>query len=268
MSAAQDAYLLAGERSELERLQVQSLVWEPAGRALLAGIPRLQQPRVLDCGCGVLGWLRVLSEWAGPGGTVVGTDIDGRMLAGARESSVAGSLGNVELVEDDLFASHLPAASFDLVHARFQIAPLGRAAEQVAACRRWLKPGGWLVLEDPDMASCRINPDGVGFHELVHLIERAFLAAGGNINAGRALPNYFHALGAEPTVLAQVVALPPGHPYLRLPLKFAEALRPRLERLVGETALERLLARVEADLARPGVWGTTFTLIQAYAQLP
>jgi hypothetical protein len=68
--------------------------------------------------------------------------------------------------------------------------------------------------------------------------------------------------------MAQVVALSPGHPYLRLPLKFASALRPRLERLLGETALERLLARVEADLARPGVWGTTFTLIQAYGQLP
>jgi SAM-dependent methyltransferase len=267
MNVAQDAYLLANGASELERLQVQSRVWEPAGRALLERIPRPQQARVLDCGCGVLGWLRILSEWVGSDGTVVGTDINGKMLAGARDSC-AGSVGNVELLEDDLFASHLPAASFDLVHARFQIAPLGRAAEQVAAYRRWLKPGGWLVLEDPDMASCRINPDGVGFHELVHLIERAFLAAGGNINAGRALPNYFRALGAEPTVLAQVVALPPGHPYLHLPLKFAAALRPRLERLVGESALERLLTRVDADLARPGVWGTTFTLIQAYGQLP
>jgi SAM-dependent methyltransferase len=264
---ARSGYLLAEQSSEIERLQLQSLVWEPAARTLLEHLPRPKRARALDCGCGVLGWLRVLGEWLGRDGTVVGTDVDPKMLAGAREA-MADAPGTVELLEDDLFASRLPAASFDLVHARFQIAPLGRAAEQIAAFRRWLKPGGWLVLEDPDMASCRINPDGVGFHELVHLIERAFLAAGGNVNAGRALPNYFHALGVEPTVTAQVVALPPGHPYLRLPLQFASALRPRLERLIGESALERLLARVEADVARPGVWGTTFTLIQAYARLP
>jgi hypothetical protein len=30
--------LLAGQSSELERLQLQSRVWEPAGRALLAKI--------------------------------------------------------------------------------------------------------------------------------------------------------------------------------------------------------------------------------------
>jgi SAM-dependent methyltransferase len=261
-------YLLAGQASELERLQLQSLVWEPAGRTVLARIPRQAGARALDCGCGVLGWLRVLSEWVGPSGAVVGADIDDNMLAGARAFVDAETLRNVTLTRDDLFASQLPSASFDLVHARFQIAPLGRAAEQIAVYRRWLKPGGWLVLEDPDMASCRINPEGVGFHELVKLIEQAFLAAGGNLNSGRALPNYFRALGVEPALDAHVVALPPGHPYLRLPLQFAMALRPRLESIAGKDALELLLAQVEADLARPGLWGTTFTLIQAHASLP
>jgi len=53
-------------------------------------------------------------------------------------------------MRDDLFASALPAASFDLVHLRFQLAPLGRVEEQLASARRLAKPGGWLVLEDPD----------------------------------------------------------------------------------------------------------------------
>jgi len=33
------SYLLAGQPTELERLQLQSRVWEPAGRALLAQLP-------------------------------------------------------------------------------------------------------------------------------------------------------------------------------------------------------------------------------------
>jgi ubiquinone/menaquinone biosynthesis C-methylase UbiE len=53
----------------------------------------------------VLGWLRVLSEWVGPTGRVVGSDIDDKMLANARSFVEAEALGNVTLLKDDLFAS-------------------------------------------------------------------------------------------------------------------------------------------------------------------
>src|SRR5438132_7117215 len=45
-------YLLAGQASELERLQVQSRVWEPSGRRLLEKISDGRGTRVLDVGCG------------------------------------------------------------------------------------------------------------------------------------------------------------------------------------------------------------------------
>ena len=125
----EDTYLLAGQASELERLQVQSRVWEPSGRQLLELIGDGRGGRVLDVGCGVLGWLRVLSEWVGTDGQVVGTDIDEGMLAAAERLIGNGGLRNVELLKDDLFETKLEAASFDLVHARFEIAPLGRADE-------------------------------------------------------------------------------------------------------------------------------------------
>jgi len=43
--------------------------------------------------------------------------------------------------------------------------------------------------------------------------------------------------GLAPTVRARIVALVPGHPYLRLPLQFAASLRPRLEALISPTEL-------------------------------
>ena len=43
---------------------------------LLAEIGDGRGARALDVGCGVVGWLRVLSEWVGPDGNVTGTDID------------------------------------------------------------------------------------------------------------------------------------------------------------------------------------------------
>ena len=268
MTQADPAYLLAGQATELERLQLQSRVWEPAGRALLAKLPSGSGLRALDIGCGMMGWLRILSEWVGPNGDVTGSDIDDKMLAGARSFIDAEGLVNVVLMNDDLFSSRLQAGSFDLVHARFQIAPLGRAEEQITIYKRLLKPNGWLVIEDPDMASWRVNPDAPSVRQLIDLIDKGFQAAGGNFNSGRELPALFRWLGIEPHLEAQVVALAPGHPYLRLPLQFAASLRGRLEAIVGTAELDPLIERVERELARPGTWGTTFTLIQAYAMLP
>lgn len=268
MAEEPGSYLLANQASELERLQLQSRVWEPAARALLSGLPTPVACNALDVGCGVMGWLRVLSAWAGPNGRVVGTDVDPRMIERANELVASEALTNVVVIADDLFHSQLPAASFDLVHSRFQIAPLGRATEQLAVYRRLLRPGGMLIVEDPDMGSWRVHPEGSAVHELIALIERGFLAAGGNFNAGREIPSLMRSVGLEPRVSAQVVALEPGHPYLRLPLQFAASLRTRLETLTSSGHIDALLKEAEAQLSREGTWGTTFTLIQSWAVEP
>src|ERR687885_2986673 len=136
------SYLLAGQPSELERLRLQSRVWEPSGRQLLAKVGDGSGARVLDVGCGALGWLRILSEWVSPSGQVVGTDIDESLLDAARSFLEAEGISNAELLVDDLFESKLEPQSFDLVHARYVIAPLGRGREQVASHRRLVRAGG------------------------------------------------------------------------------------------------------------------------------
>ncbi len=259
---------MAGQASELERLQLQSRVWEPSGRALLARLPSGTGLRAVDVGCGALGWLRILSEWVGPSGSVVGTDISREMLAPARSFADAESLTNVELVGDDLFSSALPAGSFDLVHARFELAPIGRAPAQLASHRRLIRPTGWLVLEEPDTASWRFNPPAPAAQRLIGLIIDAFRTGGGDLDAGRSLREHLVGLGIDPMLNAHVQALPPGHPYLRLPLQFATSLAPRIEAIVGSETLASLRADVEAELADPQRWGTTFTVIQAWGQLP
>jgi ubiquinone/menaquinone biosynthesis C-methylase UbiE len=142
-----EQYLLADQPSELERLQLQSRMWEPSGRRVLSKVGDGSGRRVLDAGCGAMGWLRILGEWVGTSGEVVGADIDESLLAAARSFLAAEAISNVELVVDDVFDSKLEPQSFDLVHARYLIAPLGRAPEQVASHQRLLRPGGSLVLE-------------------------------------------------------------------------------------------------------------------------
>ena len=259
-------YLLAGQLSELERLQLQARVWEPAGSALLERLGDGAGLHVVDVGCGCLGWLRILSRWVGPGGTVTGTDLDDAQLEAARAFLEAENLRNVTLVRDDLFASRLEPGAFDLVHARFEIAPLGRAEEQLATFRRLARPGGWIVLEDPDLGSWHFNPPAPAAERLIALIEAAFIAAGGDFQAGRRHAELLRAAGLDPEARAAVYALPPGHPYLRLPVQFSVSLQPRLLSLVSLAELEELRRAAEAEIAQPGRWGTTFTLIQTWAK--
>jgi ubiquinone/menaquinone biosynthesis C-methylase UbiE len=260
------AYLLADQPSELERLQLQSRVWEPSGRQLLEEIGDGRDARALDVGCGAIGWLRLLSEWVGPDGEVVGTDVDEAMLAAAGQFVDMEGLGNVVLVKDDLFASQLESSSFDLVHARFQIAPLDRGPDQISNHVRLLRPGGTVVLEEWDVSSWHFNPPARALESLIELIGQSFVRSGGDMHAGRKLLDLLRGFGIEGNVRAEVLALPPGHPYLRLPLQFATALEERLLSIVTADDLEQLRMDGEAELEEPGRWGTTFTLLQCWGK--
>lgn len=259
-------YLLAGQVSELERLKLQSRVWEPSGRRLLEELGDGRGVRAVDIGCGVMGWLRLLSAWVGPDGEVVGTDIDDAMLAEAEHFVAEEELGNVVLRTDDLFATKLEPTSFDLVHARYEITPLGRGPEQMTTYLGLVRPGGTVVLEDPDVASWHFNPTAPALEQLIALIVEAFRRTGGDWDAGRKHVDLFGGFGIKANVRAEVFALPPGHPYLRLPLQFATALEARLLSFVDAEELHQLRQEAENELQEPDRWGTTFTLIQAWGR--
>jgi len=262
---SQATYVLADQASELDRLQLQSRVWEPAGWRVLEEIGDGTGSRVLDVGCGAMGWLRLLSEWVGPEGSVVGTDIDEKMLSAADSFATSEGLRNVALIEDDLFATDLDPGSFDLVHARFQLAPLGRAQEQLDTYLRLVRPGGTVVLEDVDPGSWHFLPPAPVIEErLIPTVAKAFETASDDPWVARRLPRLFRDADIEPAVRAEVQALEPGHPYQRLPLQFATALDGLLRKLVDSDELDALINEAEVEIAEPGRWGLTFTLVQAW----
>jgi hypothetical protein len=100
----------------------------------------------------------------------------------------------------------------------------------------------------------------------MRLISEIFAALGGE--AGRGLPDLLRDRDIEePGLDAHVIALKPGHPYLRLPLQFSLALESRLLEKVSDDELATLRRDTESELADPGRWGTTFTLIQCWGRL-
>jgi SAM-dependent methyltransferase len=193
----------------------------------------------------------------------VGADIDENLLDAARSFLESEGISNVELAIDDLFDSKLEPQSFDLVHARYLIAPLGRGREQVASHRRLVRPGGTLVLEEWDLGSWHFNPPAPAAERLIGAISEIFGDLGGE--AGRELPELLAEIGIEePGVEAHVIALSPGHPYLRVPLQFSVALESRLLGMWSADELASLRREAEIELAEDRRWGTTFTLIQSW----
>lgn len=260
----ESTYALAGQAGELERLQLVSRVWESAGRRLLEEIGDGQGTRVLDVGCGAMGWLGLLSEWVGPGGQVIGTDIDAEMLSAADGFVSSEGLGNVALIKDDVFATDLEPGSFDLVHARALLS-LGRSAEQMDTYLRLLRPGGTVVLEDVDPGSWHCVPPAPAHDQLIPLIVKAFGTVGIDVPSTTQL-EMFRSAGIDVNVRAEVQVVPPGHPYQRLALQFAAGLQKPLQAIVGAEELERLVNEAETELQDPDRWGLTHTLFQTWGQ--
>ena len=172
----------------------------------------------------MLGWLRILSEWVGPDGEVTGTDVDDAMLAAADRFVTDEGLRNVGLVKDDLFASELEPNSFDLVHARYEITRSGALASRWRRTAASRAPAPRSCWKTPTRAPGTSIP-GACARETDRAHQGGVSRERGDLDAGRQHLQLLRKFGIEGNVSAEVVALPPGHPYLRLPLQFATSLR-------------------------------------------
>lgn len=131
-------------RGDIHERQKWSVVW-PRLEALSSG-----PLRVLDAGCATGDWSLELaalrSRW-----TIVGVDVNPRAIAAARWASRRLGLERVSFQEAD-FMSFETAAPFDVVlsvASAHYLAESGRGHDLFAQFRRWLAPGGRLVLLGP-----------------------------------------------------------------------------------------------------------------------
>jgi SAM-dependent methyltransferase len=86
----------------------------------------------------------MLCERVGPEGRVVAVDLEPVLLADV-------SAPNLEVRRLDVVVDELPEATFDLVHTRLVLIHLPQRDELVPKLARALRPGGVLLLEEPDL---------------------------------------------------------------------------------------------------------------------
>src|SRR5437763_478069 len=132
-----------------------------------------------------MGVLRPLSERVGEGGRVLGIDADESFVKSAERFISDNELENVRVRQADIFGDGLPDEMFDLVHLRFMFAPYGRDDELLTRALALLRPGGVLLVQEPDASCWNTMPPHPAFEELKSLIHDGFRRAGGDFNAGQ-----------------------------------------------------------------------------------
>jgi ubiquinone/menaquinone biosynthesis C-methylase UbiE len=257
-----DEYIFndAASATELERLQMLESVLDDKTRQWLLAEGRLVGRRCLEVGAGAGSIAAWLASEVGPFGETVAMDTNVRFL---------GRLGNkVRVVEGELGVVSAPTESFDLVHARYVLIHNADAGAVLDAMLQALKPGGLLVLEEPDFsaAAALVGPAEMrrAFTNVTRAIEATFASRGMNYAFGASLPGLVEAR------VPKLVAVEYDCPVLRGASKLAEMMR-----LSALTLRDKYVATglaTPADVAgyaefaaSPGCWGVYYATVRVLA---
>lgn len=173
---------------------------------------------------------RELARRVGPGGSVVGIDLDQELLELAAADLAAASTANVELRCDE--ASHLEAGAYDLAYARLLLSHVSDPAGVITAMVNAGAPGGAVAVEDLDILGFSCCPPSAAHDRWVEIYGETVRRRGGDAYLGTRLPAMLQAAGVNEVQVAvsQPCSLD-GEAKLVLPM----ALAAMTEFIVGES---------------------------------
>jgi len=176
------------EPRELVRLQMLERIFDAGTQRRMLATGPTTGWHCLEVGAGAGSIVRWLEQRVGPSGKVVALDTNPRFLRGSSSSTI-------EIMQGDICDMELPLATFDLVHARYvmiHIAEYRKAFERMLRC---VKPGGWVVIEEPDFQAARAvtgpEESRLSFGRVTDAIERMFTSLGMDYALGAQLPALF-----------------------------------------------------------------------------
>jgi ubiquinone/menaquinone biosynthesis C-methylase UbiE len=185
-----ERYVLRGGRWGYDRLQLLARV-RRAHTLELLGLAGLRPGmRCVDLGCGGGEGTFELAELAGPGGFVVGVDMDEVKLALARAAAAERGLANVEFRQANVNDWAEPAA-YDFVYSRLLLQHLSRPEDLLWRMWAAVRPGGVLAVEDADFDGLFCYPENGGFDFYGRMLRRIIELNGGDTTLGRKLYRLF-----------------------------------------------------------------------------
>ena len=131
---------------ERERLEALQSVFDAATHHHLEQIGIDSGWACLEVGAGAGSIMHWLCDCVGESGRVVAVDIDPRFIEGTQRV-------NLEIRCLDIVTTKLEANFYDLVHVRAVLMHIRNRDTAFQNLIRALKPGGWLLVEEPDFAN-------------------------------------------------------------------------------------------------------------------
>jgi SAM-dependent methyltransferase len=172
----------------------------------LAALGPLDGAHCLEVGAGTGSVARWLAHRVGPGGRVVATDRDPRLLDDEQ---------TVEVRRHDILLDETETATYDIVHCRALLLHLSDPALALRRMADALRPGGRLLVEDADYVTMvAADPDHPRASAFDHAIADqcdALRSAGlVDLRFGRRLPGLVSQLGLTALGVEATVALRHG----------------------------------------------------------
>lgn len=261
---AESSYVFAGsERArELERLRRIEGFFDPGSWRLLKASGMGPGWSCLEVGAGAGSIASWMAERVGQEGEVVAVDLDVGFMDASR-------LPGVRIIEGDIRQLNFHAARFDVVHARYVLIHNADFQDLLDAMLAALKPGGRLVIEEPDFTAARgaSGPNIEAFDRVNQSILAMYQADGKDPGLGLRLPAILTSRGlAIEAVENEVPLCPGGHPLSEIMSLSAAQLQDKY--LATGRISEEDLAGYARFAADPAAWGIYYGTVGAVARKP
>jgi ubiquinone/menaquinone biosynthesis C-methylase UbiE len=131
--------------------------------------------RALDAGCGAGSFFPSMASALGPNGEIVGIDHAPEFFPPARESyEASNSSSRLTLINADIHDLPFDDGAFDAAHCERVLIHLADPQKALREIKRVVRPGGWVVAVEPDLAGWRVDHEDA---DAMQKITTGFLAS-------------------------------------------------------------------------------------------
>jgi ubiquinone/menaquinone biosynthesis C-methylase UbiE len=252
MLPANQEYVLATGNAGAQRLALLHTTYGESTEALLDEVGLSPGMRAVDLGCGTGTVSRWMASRVGAAGEVIGVDVSDAQLEVARAEALRDNLGQARFQQASVYDTGLARERFDLAYCRFLLCHIGEPERALREMRALIKPGGFVVCEDVDLASFCSDPPSAGLLRMRDIMVALGESRGVDYCLGPRLHRVFRRVGFDrPFVRMQQPAHDRGEAKRFWEYTFLEAspamIQAGLTDAVEVKALAEEMAKVAVD---------------------